>query len=245
MKNLITLGTIGLAASSFAQVQLSDGHMDLGLAYEAGAWDPHIHVHDGDIEYAPDEAYFYYGAASQSTRPAGSAYDFIGVAAGQTIFRNYTNNVVGIPWLGFGFEEIAPGTFGSYVQTDPRRDPINAEWVDVELLSYTSSNGGHAAFFQGGGTAPTVWFATADGIDSSDRFISTVGGHEHGSFVFSASGTYELTFRGSAILNGQRIYSDEYTYTFGVMQTVPEPVTVASLGLGTLLVAIRRRRNQK
>ena len=244
MKNLALLAIVSIAAQSAAWVPLTEGHIDLGLGYDAGNWDPHLHVHDGDLEYGTDEAYLSYGTTSRANRPSGAGWDFIGVGSGQQIWRNYTNNVAGIPWAGFGFEEIATGTFGSFVQTDPRRDPILGEWIDLELVGYTSSNGGHISFFQGGGSAPTVWFATSDGIDSTDRFISTTGGHEHGSFAFTATGVYSITLRASAIdlTSGNRIYSDNYTYWFGVEQPVPEPATLIAVATGLVALA-RRRRN--
>lgn len=247
MRNtLITLTLFAaLSAMGSAQmVQLTEGHIDLGLGYEAGEWDPHIHAEDLSAEFAPDEAYLFYGTAARFTRPAGSAYNFTGAAEGQQIWRNFSNNVAGIPWLGFGFEEIAPGTFGAFLQTDARRDPIVAEWIDLQVLDFTTPTGGNVSFFQGGGSSPTVWFATADGIDSTDRFISTAGGHEHGSFLFTATGIYTLTFQASAIDlgSGQRIFSDPYTYTFGVeAEPVPEPATMAVLGFGAL-ATIRKRR---
>ena len=239
MRTLAILALATLAAPAFAWTQVSEGHIDLGLGYDAGVWDPHIHIHDTEEEFEPTEAYLFYGPASAATRPAGSAYDFIGVGAGAPIWRNYQSNVSSIPWLGFGFEEIAPGTFDSFTNTDQRRDPISAEWVEVQFLSFTGP--GHVSFFQGSGSSPTEWFASANGIDATDKFISTVGGHEHGSFVFTQTGIYELTFKASAVLNGQRIYSDEYTYYFGVQTAVPEPATMVTLG-GAALLALRRRR---
>ncbi len=227
-------------------IQISEGHTDLGLGYENGSWDPHIHAGDLGEEFSPEEAYLYYGETARYTRPAGSAYAFTGAAEGQQIWRSFTNSVAGIPWLGFGFEEIAPGTFGTYLQTDDRRDPIVAEWVDLQLLDYSAPTGGHISFFQGGGSTPNVWFATSDGIDATDKFISTVGGHEHGSFLFTAAGVYTLTFQASAIdlISGQRIFSDPYTYTFGVEAApVPEPATLAALGFGALAL-IKRRKKQ-
>jgi surface-anchored protein len=59
--------------------------------------------------------------------------------------------------------------------------------------------------------------------------------------VFTQTGIYELTFKASAVLNGQRIYSDPYTYYFGVQTAVPEPATMLTLG-GAALLALRRRR---
>ncbi|MCU0315225.1 MAG: choice-of-anchor M domain-containing protein [Fimbriimonadaceae bacterium] len=240
---LLSFALLGLASFSHAQlIELSSGHIDLGLGYENGDWDPHIHLHGGG-EFEPDEAYLYYGIAARANRPAGSAYDFIGVSAGSQIWRNYSNNVTGIPWLGFGFEEIAPGTFDSSVQSDPRLDPVSAEWVDVNLISFTGP--GQVSFFQGGGASPKVWFATSDGIDTTDKFISTVGGHEHGSFVFTQTGIYTLTFQASALLNGTRVFSDEYTYSFGVEQAVPEPMTMGLLALGAAALAKRRKSAKK
>ena len=252
MRTFITLSFLtAFAAFSGAQmIQISEGHIDLGLAYDPTAplaerWEPHIHAEDLNDEFGTDEAYLYYGTAARANRSASSAYDFTGATAGQQIWRNYTNNVANIPWLGFGFEEIAAGTFGSYLQTDDRRDPIVGEWIDLQLTGYTAPAGGNVSFFQGSSSAPLVWFATADGLDASDKFISTVGGHEHGSFLFTAAGVYTLTFEASAIdkATGGRIASAPYTYTFGVeAQPVPEPTTMAALGLGALGLLKRRRK---
>lgn len=242
---LVAFATIGSAQ----MVQLNDGHIDLGLAYEGGEWEPHIHAEDLSEEFAPDEAYIYYGVDARFTRPSGAAYNFTGAAEGQQIWRNFTNSTPGltIPWMGFGFEEIGPGTFGTFLQTDPRRDNIVSEWIDIQFLDYNAPTGGHVSFFQGGGSNPTLWFATADGIDASDKFISTPLGHEHGSFLFTTAGVYTLTFQASALdaTTGQRIFSDEYTYTFGVeAEPVPEPATMAALGIGVLGL-LKRRRTKK
>lgn len=236
--SLLCIGSLAMS-----QTILSSGHIDLGLAYPGGVWEPHVHAHDGDLEFAPDEALLYYGTNARFARPAGSAYDVLGVAAGAQIWRNFSGNVPDIPWLGFGFEEITAGTFGSYLQTDDRRDPIVAEWIDVSLVGYTAPAGGHVTFFQGQGSSPTIWFATSDGISASDKFISTVAGHEHGSFAFTKAGLYSLTFVASAIdvSTGNRITSDEYTYHFGV-EAVPEPGTLSALVAGLALAFRRKKR---
>ena len=241
--SLMAFVAFSIIGQSHAVTVLSSGHIDLGLGYAAGAWDPHVHDHDTDTEFETGEALLYYGTAARALRPSGSAYDVIGVAAGAPIWRNYTSNQPNIPWLGFGFEEIAPGTFGTFIQTDDRRDPIMGEWIDVSLQAFTAPVGGHVTSFQGQGSSPTIWFATSDGIDSSDKFISTSGGHEHASFVFTATGLYSLTFTASAIdkVTGNRITSAPYTYNFGV-EAVPEPATMTALALGAAALLRRKKK---
>jgi len=244
MKKMTIMAFVAFSIVGQAQAItiLSSGHIDLGLGYSSGVWDPHVHVHGGD-EYETEEALLYYGTAAQALRPNGSAYNVIGVAAGAPIWRNYSSNQPNIPWLGFGFEEINQGTFGTFTQTDARRDPIDGEWIDVSLESFTAPVGGNVTFFQGGGASPTIWFATSDGIDSTDKFISTSGGHEHGSFVFTATGLYSLTFTASAIdkVTGNRITSAPYTYNFGV-EAVPEPATMTALALGAAALLRRKKK---
>lgn len=236
---LVLTALAAFAAIAPAQVVLTQGHIDLGLGYAAGSWDPHVHDEDNAAEYEPGDAIIRYTDAARFVRPAGANFDFIGAPAGATIWRNFQSSQPNIPWLGFGFEEIAPGTFTSYTESDERVDPILSEWVTVSLVGAVMPAGGQFSVWQGTGSSRTLWMATSDGITATDKFISTPGGHEHASFAFTAAGTYELTFVASALGPSGTLTSSPYTYTF---QAVPEPASMAVLGLG--LAAFRKRRRK-
>ena len=49
---------------------LGSEHVDIGLAYEDGAWDLHLHDETHDIEYAPDEALLFVAPEAKTTQPA-------------------------------------------------------------------------------------------------------------------------------------------------------------------------------
>lgn len=68
---------------------LRTGHADIGVNFEDDAWDLHIHDHEPDTEYEPDEALLYVGRDAMLTRTgdaADAAYDFLGAPVGSTLF---------------------------------------------------------------------------------------------------------------------------------------------------------------
>ena len=71
--------TTSTIAVGFAQpVNLSTGEVDIGLAFEAGAWDLHAHDETTDIEYEPGEVVLQALAGSQTTVPSDPQYSFLG-----------------------------------------------------------------------------------------------------------------------------------------------------------------------
>jgi len=112
----LSIGLIVAGASDAQAVEiLTSGHYDLGVAYEDGGLEPHIHGHTGGgNEYAPDEAYFWAKDNHLFTRPAGSQWNFIGVSSGEQYYKLPTTNQVGKIYLGWGAEEIDPGVLDSY-----------------------------------------------------------------------------------------------------------------------------------
>src|SRR5207244_4170695 len=93
------------------QAILTDGHVDVGLAFESGAFDLHIHDEAHDVEYAPDEGQYHVGPQSLEARPADAAFDFLGIGGGQSYYRLPKNQNPEMLFLGFGAEEITDGTF--------------------------------------------------------------------------------------------------------------------------------------
>ncbi len=96
----------------------SDGHADIGVAYAgAGALELHWHLKDGAVvngtpilenEFAPNEIRAVIPGHSNFSRGAGATWDFIGNSAGQTTYFLPESPTVGVPYLGFGSEELDP-----------------------------------------------------------------------------------------------------------------------------------------
>ena len=204
-----TTGTATITGSTrpdFGAI-LQTGHADIGVNFADNVWDLHVHQHDPDTEYEPDEAVFYVGSDAIITRngdTANSAYDFLGVPAGSPVFVLPEVENTNLLFLGIGGEELGQGLLGG----------------DVAKLRLASVSGpGHFSIWQAGLTAttPKLIMATSDGIDASDAFDVVAGSHSHANFAFSRKGYYEVTFVASGVdAAGNETDSGMVTYYFEV-----------------------------
>ena len=242
-------GLLILLPSAASAALFTSGHADvIGIGYVEGAtpgvfeFEPHIHAEgaiiDGILvaagEYEPDEITT---VVPQSTfdfwttnggRPVGSAWDAIGVAAGESFwFLPQSNSgpagaaTLGAPFAGIGTEELTA-----------------SDWATDITISLDSVAGpGHFSMYLDG-FSPFFAMSTVDGIDGSDVINVAAGGHEHYNWAFSARGTYDdsVSFAGTHNVDGPKTASA--TFQFHV---VPEP-SVALLGALGSLALLRRRR---
>ena len=235
--------TLSLTSAS-AQSVWSSEHGDFGIGYDAGALDPHVHLHAGavvdgaplgaDAEYAPNEILAFIPSGKGAARAAGSAWDFIGVSAGQTVWTFPETEDPTLPFIGFGAEELVP-----------------ADWTTSFTITLTGLSG--SGVLAGGSFSAytidsfdnpdLIAISSSDGISGADFITLAAGGHAHYNLSFTKEGIYEATFliEGVHAVDGAK--SASATYTFGVA-AIPEPSSAAALaGIGALgLVALRRRR---
>jgi surface-anchored protein len=229
----LALGLL-LSAGSASAAVYSLGHADFGIGYDGG-FELHHHVHAGstvngsailaDAEFAPGDLTVLVPFITEN-RPAGAGYDFLGVSSGIPVWTLPEVENVSKPFYGLGSEELAPGDFVGQ--------------LTFQLLSVVSSPvGGDFSLWQDNGGSPIVRFATSNGVDGSDSFLLTPGGHEHYNWSFTKPGIYQLEFMVSGTHGVDGFGEDIQTFTF---QVVPEPSKALFAGLGLGFVFFRRRR---
>ncbi|HMP82093.1 MAG TPA: choice-of-anchor M domain-containing protein [Verrucomicrobiota bacterium] len=222
---LAALMTTGV--STQAQTPITEGHVDIGIAYEDGSWDLHVHDEENDIEYEPVDAVLVVGPAGQATVPAGSQWSFLGTT-GSAYWQLPDSDTPGLPFLGIGAEEIGGGVFVD----------------DLITLTLTGWSGpGNFSLFTVDefGDLATLWMGTHDGISAADAIQVLAGGHSHYVWAFTQPGDYTLTFEASGTL----VAGNTFTSSGGVdyqFQVIPEPGIATLLGLGVACVAFLRRR---
>lgn len=234
LKSLAVSAFIGAMAFQLnAQTYLWQDHTDVGVNYEDGAWDLHVHAEALDLEFEPGDAILGVDIiGAQSSIPSGSDWSFLGTAGSPVWILPQTQNP-SLLFLGLGTEEMATGLFTS----------------DQVTLSLKAVNGpGTFAVYETGMFgAPTVFMNSGDGINVGDSIALTAGGHRHVNWSFTAPGVYQIDFEGAGTLADGNVFtsSGNVTYTFEVA-AVPEPGTASFLALGSLaLIAVARRSKSK
>jgi surface-anchored protein len=233
MKNSLVVVPFVLAAAGavavHAQTVISSGHVDIGIAYESGAWDLHVHQEEPtEAEYEPGDVLFQVAAAAQTTVPSDPDFSFLG-NPGDPIWILPKSEDPNLVFLGIGAEEL---------------DPL--DWTGNITLSLEAVTGpGQFAIWDTDLFGdPLVLMNSRDGLDVSDQLEVIPGSHAHFFYGFSAPGDYSVTFEASGILQGLNTASGPVTYQFSV---VPEPGATALLllGLGGTMLAARHRRKDR
>ncbi len=209
-------------------VKLPRGHTDIGIAFEDGAFDLHIHDEETDTEYTPGGAVLCVGEAAELAIPDTAALSFLGRPGYSTWILPAVENT-NLLFLGFGAEEVESGVF-------------IGDTLRMELVSVLGA-GDFAVFSFDGFGNPVVHINSADGISAADFFLVTAGGHTDLNWAFSAPGTYRIGFRarGTLVAGNQEVLSDIAYYTFVVPQPLlpqppePEPELIFNIAnIGTL-----------
>ena len=217
------------AATGQAQTLIHSGHVDIGVGFEDGAFDLHIHDETNDIEYSPPSgpngAILELPDSSSTAVSTDLKFSFLG-AVGDPLWVLPNTQRADLIFLGFAAEEIEKGIFvGDSVRFHLRNVSGPGQFTVYDFDSFGD---------------PKVVMNTRDGISQADGFNTPAGGHADLNWAFSAPGNYavELSVSGTRVEGGQFLESPVVSYSFAV---VPEPGTIALLGLGGVAFLLSRR----
>lgn len=211
-----------------SQTVISQGHLDLGVLYEDGSWDLHVHKESPapEEEFAPADAIIQIGpkgALAGGVPNTGAATGFFG-AAGSPLWILPKTQDPELPFFGVGAEEMSPD-----------------DWVGSLSLKLEDVRGpGHVFVWDVGAFGELQpKMSSRDGFSASDVLAVEAGSHGHYFWAFSAPGDYEVSLSASGThkVDGA-VASEPVAYRF---QVVPEPGVGGLLILGGLCLGFRRR----
>lgn len=216
------------SSAVFAQTRLSQGHADIGIGYEDGAFDLHVHQEEPPpgAEFAPGDAILSVGASAQlagGTPNNAAAIAFFG-PPGSLLWVLPKTEQPDLLFLGFGTEEL-----------------VAADWSGPIGLTLKGVTGPGNVFVWDTGVFGELQpkISSRDGISSADRLDLIAGSHGHFFVGFSQPGIYQVALEASGIhANDGPIVSETANYVFEV---VPEPSVPGLLTLGTVVLLLRRR----
>lgn len=159
-------------------------------------------------------------------RPASSSWNPTGVTAGEPLWYIPQSQLVDRPWTGISTESVSSATFSN---------------IRYQLTAF-SGPGQMSVSTTGSFGTPTFYFSTVNGLSTADVISVNPNTHAHYNWYFTAPGTYtfDLTVTGTrtAAAGGGTVSATD-TFTF---QVVPEPSSLAALGVPAALLLRRRAR---
>ncbi len=231
-----------ITTPSFAAQLYTSGHADLGIGYEDGEFDIHVHaegatiggVFYADEEFEAEDVIIFVSAATLESRSPNFLpllnFDPIGVAAGENFYKlpqtNAEASAETVPFLGIATEEIEDGVFVGNT-------------ITIAIDSVVGP--GFMSIYQDTFPGPAFKVASSNGLP--DSFTFATGVHDHFNYGFTAPGIYEVTLRATGTLVSGGVVTGTGTYTFAV--GIPEAKTHILLGtaaLGWAVASIYRRR---
>lgn len=198
----IAFSGAGLPATAAPLVELDRGHVDVvGIGYENGVLDLHVHDDESGTEYSPAQVRLVARPGARTTVAEDPAYGFLG-APGADVWVLPQVQDPELLWPGIGAEEVAAGTFAG-------------DSLRVDVLSVCGP-GDVSVFTTDAFGTPTVLVDSGNGLP--DRVNTSAGAHLHANWAFEAAGDYTVQIRVSGVLasTGRRISSAVETYSFRV-----------------------------
>lgn len=208
----------------------TEGHGDLGVAYENGELHLHFHAEAaivdgmdvGDQEYDPSDIVIQ--GASTSLTILQMDHPGLGKSVGDSIWVLPWTEVTGLPFLGLASEELNASQWGG--------------GITFQLTGVTSPSGsGHFALWRY--DIFSEMMLDMSSLRGPSGVTTQTGGHDHFNFGFTEPGEWEITLTASGNHVTDGFKSDTETFRFHI---IPEPASATLAALGAVGILIRRRR---
>ncbi len=144
---------------------------------------------------------------AKASVPDGDAYAFLG-KPGSMIWQVSQTQQAGLLWPGWSTEEI----------------PSAATQTGFQWTLDKMSGPGEFALYETELASTDVFFNSRDGITSADSVVIPKNAHVHGSWAFSAEGTYCLAFTRSTTMADGKKATDDFTLAVAVGQVAVKKV---------------------
>jgi surface-anchored protein len=213
----------------------TEGHMDVAMKFEGGVftgwWKNDGATVDGVVTFVdyPASSIWATGLFDETNtplRPAGSQWDFLGVAAGEPVYILPSSGIPDtVPYLGVSTEFLSDSDF---------------EEITISLTGFAGPSGSTFALYT---SSSNIFMQFFGGQILGPGLVLEAGEHQHYNWSFSHPGFYELTFQfSSTYLPSSEEILGTATYGFSI---IPEP----SIGLLLLLAGgafcLRQRLGKK
>lgn len=193
-------GTVNTAGATV----LSDGHVDVASVLTDGRLDTRVKDSTRStlpVWRDPARTVLQLRPSSRATVPA-AGFGFLG-AAGSAVYQVTQNQQPGLLWPGWSTEAV----------------PADATRTGVAWALTDASGPGDFVLYRSSATAlgaSEVLMSTRDGVSAADRFTIPKAAHAHGTWAFTAPGTYCLAFERVARLASGAVSSDAFVLAVAV-----------------------------
>ncbi|MBT5706404.1 MAG: hypothetical protein HOI66_08795 [Verrucomicrobia bacterium] len=215
--------TFDIRGSGVSPETFSQGEIDLEVTFENGGFELALLDEVNEREIKASDGILAGVAATLEPVPDDPAFGFLGDSGGR-VFILPQDEQEGILFLGIAGDELSSGVFEN-------------ESVDLQLIGVRGP-GNVSLYSVDEFGEPSVFFNSGDGIDSSDSFPVSVGGHSHQNWGFTAPGVYKVALQafGTLVAGSERVQSEVVEFAFEI-ETMASELLIAFGADGALVLS--------